>query len=162
VRTSRNLAQAPESLYETDYFAWIQEQIRALRSGRSDDLDSANIAEELDDLGKSVRRELQSRIELILAHMLKIVYQPEKRTPSWENTIHEQRMRLEDHLAKNPSLRSHLDETILDAFRYARVAAGNEMGLTIREARRLFPTDCPWTRTEILNQSFLPKMRARG
>jgi Domain of unknown function DUF29 len=161
VRSSRNIAHVPEPLYETDYYAWIQEQVRALRDGRPEHLDSENVAEELEDLGKNLRRELQSRIEVILAHMLKLVYQPEKRTPSWGNTIHEQRMRLEDLLAKNTSLRSHLDETMFDAFRYARVAAGTEMGLTIRESRRLFPVDCPWTRAEILNASFLPKNPAR-
>ena len=150
-----------QPLYEAGYYAWLTEQIRALRERHPERVDAENVAEELEDLGYNVRRELQSRLEVILAHMLQIVYQPEKRTPSWENTIYEQRMRLEDLLAKNPSLRSHLDGTTLDAFRYARRAAGNEMGLTLRESRKLFPVDCPWTRAEVLSPSFVPKPPAR-
>ena len=150
-----------QPLYETDYYAWLEEQIRFLREGHPERVDAENVAEELDDLGKNVRRELQSRLEVILAHMLKMVYQPEKRTSSWENTVYEQRMRFEDLIAKNPSLRTHLDEVMVDAFRYARVSAGNQMGLTIRQSRKLFPIECPWTRAEVLSPSFMPKNPAR-
>jgi hypothetical protein len=150
-----------ESLYETDYYAWIQEQIRALRSGHPEDLDSENVAEELEDLSRSVRRELQSRLELILSHLLKWIYQPEKRTPSWENTLLEQRGRIADLLMKNPSLRHHVDDDAVDAYRYARGAAGDEMGLTPREWRRLLPSQSPWSTAEILNPSFMPKKSAR-
>jgi Domain of unknown function DUF29 len=157
VRSSRNIAQAAQPLYETDYYAWVQEQVRALRAGRPADLDGENVAEELEDLGKTVRRELQSRLELVLSHLLKWAYQPEKRSPSWENTLVEQRGRVSDLLMKNPSLKNYLDEVATDAYRYARGAAGNDMGLAPPQWRRHFPSKCPWSVNEILNTSFLPK-----
>ena len=161
MRHARNIAQqAAQPLYETDYYAWLREQARALRAVRSSDLDGENLAEELEDLGKALRRELQSRLELILSHLLKWAYQPEKRTPSWENTLVEHRGRVADLLAKNPSLKNYLDEVATDAYRYARGAAGNDMGLAPREWRRQFPAKSPWSINEILNPSFLPKSRA--
>jgi len=160
VRNSKNITPAAHSLYETDYYAWVNEQVRALRSGSPADLNGENVAEELEDLGKTVRRELQSRLELVLSHLLKWAYQAERRGPSWENTLVEQRERLADLLLKNPSLKSALDEVVTDAYRYARGAAGNDMNLAPREWRRLFPGKCPWSINEILNVSFLPKSRA--
>jgi hypothetical protein len=134
--------------------------VPALRNGEAAGLDHENVAEELDDLARSVRRELQSGLELILAHMLKWTYQPAKRSPSWENTLLEQRERVADLLAKNPSLKSVLDESLSEAYRYARGGAGNDMDLVPREWRRLFPMKCPWTPKDILNPSYLPKSRA--
>jgi hypothetical protein len=84
-----------------------------------------------------------------------------KRTPSWENTIDEQRARVADLLIKNPSLRRELDDVLAEAYRYARRAAGNDMGLGLREWRRMFPLKSPWSTNEILNQSFMPKNPAR-
>jgi hypothetical protein len=162
VRSSRNIAEATRPLYDTDYYAWIQEQVRALRAGDAGRIDRENVAEELDDLGKSVQRELESRLELILSHLLKWIHQPDKRTASWENTILEQRERVADHLSKNPSLRGSLDDAIESAYHYARGAAGSDMGIGPREWRRLFPAKCPWSRLEVLNTSYLPKTRARA
>ncbi len=161
MRSSKNIAQAAQSLYEADYYAWVSEQVHALRAGRIADLDGENVAEELEDLGKTIRRELQSRLELVLSHLLKWTYQAERRGPSWENTLVEQRERVADLLLRNPSLKSVLDEVAADAYRYARGAAGSDMNLTPREWRRLFPLKCPWSMSEILNISFLPKSRAR-
>ena len=69
-------------LYKRDYYAWVRSQVDLLRRREFDSLDNGNVAEELDDLGKSVRRELESRLERILAHLLKWSYQPERRSPS--------------------------------------------------------------------------------
>ncbi len=111
-------------------------------------------------MGKTIRRELQSRLELILSHLLNWAYQAERRGPSWENTLVEQRERVADLLLKNSSLKSGLDEVAADAYRYARGAAGNDMNRAPREWRRLFPAKCPWPSNEIMNLSFLPKSRA--
>jgi hypothetical protein len=160
VRSSRNIAQAAQPLYETDYYAWVQEQVRALRAGRPADLDVENVAEELEDLGKTIRRELQSRMELVLTHpSAQVGLSAGKRSPSWENTLVEQRGRVSDLLMKNPSLKNYLDEVATDAYRYARGAAGNDVGLAPREWRRHFPAKCPWSVNEILNPSFIPKSR---
>ena len=157
MRSSRSIAQAPQPLYESDYYGWLQEQVRALRAGDVEHIDFENVAEELDGLSQSVQRELESRLELIFSHLLKMVYQPEKRTPSWENTIDEQRARVSRLLRKNPSLKSVLDESLQTAYDDGRRSAGNDMGLVPREWRRMFPEKCPWSKAEVLNSSFLPK-----
>jgi len=159
VRSSKSIARSAPPLYEADYYAWIRDQVHALRAGRLSDLDGENVAEELEDLGKAVRRELQSRLELILSHLLKWAYQPDRRSSSWENTIDEQRRRVSDLIDKNPSLKSCLDEVADDAYRYARGSAGNDMGLGPRAWRRHFPSASPWSLSQILNTSFLPETR---
>ena len=162
VRSSRNIAQAEQPLYESDYYAWIQEQVRALRAADSANVDWENVAEEIDDLAKSLRRELQSRLELIFSHFLKLTYEPEKWTASWENTIDEQRARVSKLLRENPSFKSALDESLLSSYEFGRRLAGNDMGLVPREWRRVFPEKCPWSRAEVLSTSYLPKARSRG
>ena len=159
MRSSKSIARATPPLYESDYYAWVRDQVQALRAGRLSELDGENVAEELEDLGKAVRRELQSRLELILSHLLKWAYQPDRRSSSWENTIDEQRRRVADLVDKNPSLKSCLEEVASDAYRYARGSAGNDMGLAPRAWRRHFPTTSPWSLSQILDTAFLPEMR---
>ena len=153
---SRKTATSAQPLYETDFHAWSEEQAHAIRERRFEDLDIENVAEEIESLGKRERHELQSRLELILSHLLKWVYQPDKRTRSWRNTIEEQRERVADHLAENPSLKPEIEKVSVQAYRYAMRSAGNEMGLSQREWQRKFPARCPWSADQILEDSFLP------
>src|SRR3954447_825190 len=88
-------AAPPDSLYEQDHLAWIEQQSELLRAGRLQDLDLENISEELGDLGRSQRRELEHRLEIILAHLLKKQFQPKRHTRSWDVTIGEQRRQIE-------------------------------------------------------------------
>jgi hypothetical protein len=90
--------------YETDVVAWAKEQARLLRSGRFDLLDIEHIAEEIEDVGKSEQRELANRMALLLAHLLKWQFQPERQTASWQRTIHEQRNGIKRRLKKSPGL----------------------------------------------------------
>lgn len=73
--------------YETDVVAWSNEQAELLRSGKFSEIDGKNIAEEIADVGKSEQRELASRMAVLIAHLLKWKYQPERRGSSWEKTI---------------------------------------------------------------------------
>ena len=77
--------------YEQDFFAWTSEQARLLREGRAADADLANIAEELETLGRVQRRELVNRLAVLLQHLLKWSYQPDRQGTSWRLTILEQR-----------------------------------------------------------------------
>ena len=113
-------------------------------------------------MSQSVRRELESKLQLILAHLLRLTYHPDKKTPSWENTIDEQRVRVSRLLRENPTLKSALDEALLNAYEYAQRMAGSDMGLVPREWRRVFPEKCPGSKAEILNPSYLPKNGARN
>src|SRR2546430_233495 len=115
------------SLYDSDYYGWIQNQVEALRQRRLNKIDARNVAEELDDLGKSIQGELESRLEVAIAHLLKWAYDPKRRSASWENTIDEQRTRIHRVLAANPSLRSRREEAFVVAYHDARRRAGNDM-----------------------------------
>ena len=134
--------------YEIDVVAWANEQARLIRAGRFDLLDLEHIAEEIEDVGKSERRELASRMAVLLAHLLKWQYQSERRGSSWERTIKVQRKSIAVRLEKTPSLKPDLNdgdwwaEVWVDALQIAT----RETGLSYEE----FPEVCPWTIAEIL------------
>ena len=94
---------AAASLYQRDLYAWSQEQARLLKAGRLDEVDAENVAEEILDVGRNEYDKLESALRVLLTHMLKWDYQPEKRTRSWENTITEQRNRAEQQLSASRS-----------------------------------------------------------
>ncbi|WP_008308348.1 DUF29 domain-containing protein [Leptolyngbya sp. PCC 6406] len=106
------------TLYDQDFYAWTQQQTKLLRSGRFGELDIENLVEEIESLGKQQRQELRNRLGVLLGHLLKWYYQPEARSKSWVYTIREQRERIQDHLAENPSLKPYLSEAIGKSYRY--------------------------------------------
>ncbi|WP_247893335.1 DUF29 domain-containing protein [Azospirillum endophyticum] len=118
-------------LYDEDFVAWIERQAALLRAGPLTALDRANLAEELEDMGKAKRQELRSRLEVLLTHLLKYQFQPAMRTGSWLGTIGEQRHRIEDVVEESPSLRPLLAELLEDAKLYKRAVqkAALETGL---------------------------------
>jgi len=134
--------------YDTDFYAWSKEQATLLRGGRFSQLDISHLAEEIEDLGKRERRALQSRLGLLLGHLLKWRYQggyPHRK--SWRATINARRRSISKLLDDNPSLRSSLVEPVADAYLDARDLAVAETPLDYDA----FPADCPWTLEEILN-----------
>lgn len=139
--------------YETDFFAWTKEQSALIRAGRWSEVDVEHLAEEVEDMGKSEKRTLESRLEVLLMHMLKWQYQPERRGNSWRLTIKDQRRKLEKHLKENPSLKAALLEFVEDAYPSAIVAAVNEAGLD----GNIFPADCPYSIQQIFDQDYLPE-----
>jgi len=141
--------------YEADFYAWANEQAALLRAGRLGALDIANIAEELECMGKSQRRELISRLIVLLTHLLKWRFQPKRRSGSWRATIITQRIELVHHLRDNPSLDAQLDEAIEDAYGGATKIARGETGL----AKSTFPATCPWTWAQIMDEEFWPETR---
>ena len=103
---STEVAKVPlQVLYEKDCVRWTEETARLLRAGAFDDLDIENLAEEIEDMGKSRRRELHSRLRVLVSHLLKWQFQVDKRSPSWESTIFEQREEIADVMEESPSLR---------------------------------------------------------
>ncbi|MFN9831460.1 MAG: DUF29 domain-containing protein, partial [Pseudanabaena sp.] len=102
-------------LYDTDFYAWTLEQSRLLQSGNLQDLDIENLVEEIESLGKQQRQELRNRLGVLIGHLLKWAYQPEKRSKSWRSTIREQRKEVLELLKENPSLKSYLPEAIASA-----------------------------------------------
>ena len=136
--------------YETDLHEWTKSQADALRRRASNELDWDNLAEEIETLGRSERREIQSRLKILLLHLLKWRYQPERQCGSWRGSITEAREELEAVLSDNPSLRSLPAEYLPKAYASARGKALDETGLL-----RL-PDECPWTTDQILSSDFLP------
>jgi hypothetical protein len=136
---------------EQDFYAWTQEQAQLLRTGKLDEIDWQNIAEEIEDMGRSEKRQLESRLEILIMHLLKWQFQPNLRSRSWQLTIKEQRLRLEKLLQENPSLQGNLMEVIAKVYPLASLSAERETGLS------LFPEVCPYHVTEILLDDFLPK-----
>jgi hypothetical protein len=138
--------------YETDIAAWAAEQAQLLRSRQWTLLDLDNIAEEIEDVGRSTQRELSSRVAVLLAHLLKWTYQPQMRSKSWLATISVQRRAIARKLNKTPSLnRSFINEEWLDeAWDDAVKMAIEETGL------HEFPERPLWTAYQILAPDFLP------
>ena len=137
--------------HETDFYAWTNEQVQLLKTGQLNQIDCQNIAEEIEDMGRSEKRQLESRLEILIMHLLKWQFQPNLRSRSWQLTIKEQRLRLEKILQKNPSLQPNLTEAIEDVYPLATLSAERETGLS------LFPETCPYTLIEILSPEFLPE-----
>jgi hypothetical protein len=140
------------SLYERDFYAWTNEQAALLREGRLAQADIANIAEEIESMGRSEKRELVSRLTVLLLHLLKWQFQPGLRSNSWRASIQVQRISLESHLADNPSLKSVLPAAIAQAYRIARIEAGKETGLSSDN----FPPSPPWDFDQIMSEDFWP------
>jgi hypothetical protein len=139
-------------LYETDFFRWTQMMAEALRSGDFSLLDIENLAKEIESLGRSDRRRIESRLTVLLMHLLKWQVQPEMRSGSWRGTIVEQRTRIRKLLQESPSLRSFFESVVDECYGDAVVQAVAETGLPIA----MFPIDCPYAIEEILNVEFLP------
>jgi hypothetical protein len=143
---------AKSPLYDRDFYAWSQEQADLLRAGKLAQADIEHIAEEIDSMGRTEKRELISRLTVLLLHLLKWRYQPRKRGPSWEASIANQRDDIADHLDDNPSLRPLLPHALASAYRKAFREAVAETGLP----GATFPETCPWTVTQVLDGGFWP------
>lgn len=138
--------------YERDFYGWTQEQSALLREHRFTQLDIDNLIEEIESMGRSERRQLLNRLEVLLLHLLKWQYQPELRSRSWELTIVEQRRRLAKLLRTNPSLHAELPDLLPEAYDDATFSAMRETGLP----QATFPALCPWAVGEVLGDGWLP------
>ncbi len=140
--------------YESDVVAWAKEQAALIRTGQFDQLDLAHIAEEIEDVGKREQRELASRVAVLLAHILKWKFQPQKRSVSWTLTIKEQRRLLVRRVQKMPSLSPMLSdpEWVDEIWVDAKALAEKETGLDMST----YPEICPWSMTDVLTPDWLP------
>ncbi len=139
-------------LDDTDFFEWTQETAEKIRRQAFHEIDLAALAEEIEDLGKSKLSEVISRLTTVIIHLLKLDFQPGKKTNSWIRTIRRERTVLEIIFDQSPSLidkgKRDLDRTYKRA---SREAAG-ETGLP----RKTFPQECPYTYEQILDPDFFP------
>jgi len=138
--------------YDEDFHRWGLEQIELLEARRLRDLDVVNLIEELKALVGSTEREIESRMMVLLLHLLKWQYQPSHRSNSWRGTIAEQRYRIARELAKSPSLRRYPAEVLAEEYQLARLKASGETGSPIET----FPDVSPYSAAQALDADFWP------
>ena len=141
-----------QSLYEQDYYLWLKKTQEQLTSRDFSHLDVSNLIEELADMGKSEKRAVESNLAILIMHLLKYQFQPEKCSNNWLFTIREHRRRLERLFKDSPSLKRYFTEIFSECYQDARELASAETGLPLE----MFPSDPPFTTEEVLNPTFLP------
>ncbi|MEH2408129.1 DUF29 domain-containing protein [Nostoc sp.] len=153
-------AQLPQSqatsssdLYEQDFYLWIQTTAELLKQKNFTQLDLDNLIEEIETMGRSERRALESNLEVLLMHLLKYQIQTDKRSKSWQYTIFEHRRRIQKALKESPSLKPHFDQVFDESYQTARRLAVIETGLAIA----IFPEQSPFTLEQVLDSDFLPE-----
>ena len=137
-------------LYEKDFYAWTFKNAELLRLKKFDELDIENIAEEIESMGRSEKRQLLNRLSLLLAHLLKWQFQSSMRTNTWKLTIKEQRRQLNKLLKENPSLKSKIERNLKEAYESAIIMASRETGIIEED----FITPCPYSLKDCLDVNY--------
>jgi hypothetical protein len=148
-------------VYQQNYIAWSKQTAELLKAGRFTELDIEHLLQELEGMGASEKNEIESRLVVLLAHLLKWQYQyqqlserwKEFKGDSWRSMMIEQRARLSKRLQKSPGLKSIFAETITEAYQDAIELAAEETGLP----ETTFPQQCPYSHAQILDKTFYPE-----
>ena len=138
--------------YEQDFYSWTQEQANLLKHGLFSELDVENLIEEVETMGRSEKRELESRLTVLLLHLLKWKYQEVRRGRSWQLSIDEQRIQFCKTLKENPGLKPKLDEIVKDAYKLAVIQASRETKIS----KTVFPESCPWSLAQFIEEEYYP------
>jgi hypothetical protein len=149
---TQTLINPSQTLYESDYLAWLENTLGKLRTQQYEQVDWENLIEEIETMGRSEKNVLESNLIIILLHLLKWQYQPQKRTGSWERSLIEHRRRIRKALKESPSLNSYLEEILLESYTEAVKQAKAETKLPIST----FSSECPYQLSTIIDDDFLP------
>ena len=141
------------ALYEQDYVLWLDQAVDLLRSQNFAEIDIENLIEELAEMGGSQKQAIESNLEVLLMHLLKYKYQPEKRSNSWRYTITEHHLRLHKAFKHSPRLKRYFLQEFAECYLNARNLASAETGLAIAT----FPMESPFTPEQTLDEDFLPE-----
>jgi len=141
-----------KSLYDIDFNLWVESQVSALKAQRVGDLDLSHLIEEIEDLARRDKKAIRSYLKVLLLHLLKWQYQPDKRSKSWKASISNSRIEIEDILLDSPSLRNYLPTVVDKAYENALRLAADEARLTIETV----PAECPYELEKALDLNFLP------
>jgi hypothetical protein len=143
----------PQSLklYDQDFYLWLKTTAQLLKEKQFNQIDLENLIEEIETMGRSEKKSLKSNLIVLLLHLLKWQYQPNKRYGSGKASIIEHRRRLNDDLEDSPSLNSYLSEILVKCYQEARKQASAETDLSLSH----FPTILPFTIEQILDQNYL-------
>lgn len=143
------------NFYEQDFHAWAMRNAELIRQGKFSEIDAEHVAEELECMGRSERRELISRLTVLLTHLLKWQFQPILRGKSWRVTIKEQRRAVARCLKENPSLKSSLSDYLVEAYEDAILEAVKQTPFEETD----FPVECTFGLNQILDDDFWPDLR---
>jgi phage pi2 protein 07 len=146
------LSQNSPRLYDRDFALWIIETVQKLEQRNFDQLDLENLIAEIEDMGKSQKHSLESNLTIIILHLLKWQYQPEKRSNSWKFSLREHRQRLQKAFRDSPSLKVYYLQILAECYEDGRQLAADETGLSLT----IFPVEIPFTPEQILDPNFLP------
>jgi hypothetical protein len=139
--------------YERDFSEWCFQQAELVRKERFPELDLANVIEELESMGSEQEHALGSSYRLVIQHLLKWQFQPERRSRSWRLTIARERVNIEYREKKNRSLAGRADQLVQDVYRSARRLAATETGLS----QDSFPAECPYTAEQLRDPDYMPE-----
>ena len=139
-------------LYEADFNLWLETTAQLLRERQLEQIDYDSLIEEIESMGRSEKRGVYSNLKILLMHLLKYRYQPEKRSNSWRRSIREHRQRLQEAFRDSPSLRNYFHEIGDRCYQAARELAADETGLALEA----FPPAVPFSQAAILNPDYLP------
>lgn len=138
--------------YEQDLNLWARQTADLLRERRWQDIDRAHLIEELEELSRSEKRVIASRLIRLLLHLLKWDYQPQRRSDSWLDSITDARVQIALAIQDSPSLRSYPAEQLAACYPRARRSAIRQNGLPAQR----FPEDCPYALEQVLDEDWLP------
>jgi hypothetical protein len=141
---SEPTAPATAPLSEQDETAWLEQTADLVAQRRFNEINHEQLSEYLADMARRDRREVLSRLTVLLAHLLKWERQPDRRSGSWEATILHQRQQLQD-LLESGTLRNHAREVLAKAYERAVNQAALEMGV----AEETLPAACPWALEDV-------------
>jgi len=140
------------TLYNQDYYQWIQQTVKLLEQRNFQELDLDNLIEEIQDLALNEKQTIETNLIVVLKLLLKWQYQPEQHSGEIKASIRRHRYKIRDDLKVSPSLKTHLSEIWLESYQEARLQAADETGLSVE----IFPEQCPITIENILNTDYLP------
>ena len=140
-------------LYSTDFSTWISQTAQLLRERRWHDIDVANLIDEVEDLGKSERRAIDSQLTRLLLHLLKWQYQPQRRSDSWLDSITDARTQIDLAIKDSPSLKGYPAEQLEESYRRARRQAAIQTKLEIS----VFPQTCQYSLDLVVADDWLPE-----
>ena len=139
------------SIFDQDYSLWLEKTVRLLQKGQWNAVELERLTQEIEAMGKSEKRAVKSNLIVLLMHLLKMKYQPEKRTESWRSSIVEHRRRLLLLFEDSPSLRGYFLEVFDSCYSAARQDAAVETRLPVE----LFQAQSPFTVEQILDVEYL-------
>jgi hypothetical protein len=151
--TQLSSANGTANLYDRDYYLWLSHTANLISEGKFSEIDAANLIEEIEDMGRSEKRAIESNLVVLLLHLLKYKYQLEKRSNSWKSSVREHRRRLRKAFSDSPSLKRHFEEVVDECYQDAREQAADETELPLDT----FPQELPFTLAEVLNPDYLPQ-----